>query len=213
MTMHFDCAPMVHQQTMAAIVQTESSGNPFAIAVVKGPHLKRQPKNRTEAIKLIRYLESIGANYSVGIAQINSSNFLKYGVDGVSLLNTCSNLKVAQKVLQECYAKSGHIQKTLSCYYSGNFKRGFKKDYGGTSYVQRVYKNAKVRIPALISTVSSKLSQKALLVSDVKSKKKKETPETASNSGTSTPSILAVNTTKPEEKACNFLEEFCDVKF
>ncbi|MFH4356300.1 MAG: lytic transglycosylase domain-containing protein, partial [Neisseriaceae bacterium] len=125
-----------------AIVRTESSENPYAIAIVKGPKLKRQPRTREEAVKLIHFLDSIGANYSVGIGQINKVNFSKYKVDGVSLLDPCLNLRIAQKVLQECHQVSGDIDKTLSCYYSGNFVRGFKKDFRGTSYVERIYKNA-----------------------------------------------------------------------
>ena len=204
--MNFDCAPMVHHQTISAIIQTESSGNPFAIAVVRGPRLRRQPRDKEEAIRLIKYLENIGANYSVGLAQINKANFSKYKVNGVSLLDTCNNLKVAQKVLQECYAKSGHIQKTLSCYYSGNFTRGFKKDYGGTSYVERVYKNAGIKIPALSDTyVAKKTLPEPVAVVKIPEQKLVKTPEATV--------ILAARSIKQaEEKTCNFLEEFCDVK-
>ena len=213
--MNFDCAPMVHHQTMSAIIQTESSGNPYAIAVVRGPSLKRQPRNKEEAIRLIKYLENIGANYSVGLAQINRANFSKYRVNGVSLLDTCNNLKVAQKVLQGCYAKSGHIQKTLSCYYSGNFTRGFKKDYRGTSYVERVYKNAGIKIPALNTysdTYSVKVAKKALPEPVVE---KKVVIKTSEQKLVKTPEatvILASGSTNVAEKTCNFLEEFCDVK-
>ena len=213
--MNFDCAPMVHHQTMSAIIQTESSGNPFAVAVVKGPSLKRQPRSKEEAIRLIKYLENIGANYSVGLAQINKANFSKYKVNGVSLLDTCNNLKVAQKVLQECYAKSSHIQKTLSCYYSGNFTRGFKKDYGGTSYVERVYKNAGIKIPALNNTYSDtysvKVAKKALPEPVIERKVVIKTPEQKLVKTPEATVILASGSTKPE-KTCNFIEEFCDVK-
>lgn len=41
------CAPTVAPQTMAAVVQVESSFNPYAIGVVGG-RLQRQPKSQAE---------------------------------------------------------------------------------------------------------------------------------------------------------------------
>ena len=142
--MHLDtlistCSPKVHPNTMHALISVESANNPLAIAVVKGAYLSKQPSSYQEAVQLVSQLTRSNANFSVGIAQINSTNFKKYAVTAADLLNPCKNLQIAQQILQQCYVSSGDIDKTLSCYYSGNFTRGFKKDYRRTSYVERIY--------------------------------------------------------------------------
>ncbi|GAO93920.1 hypothetical protein PSA5_14405, partial [Pseudomonas syringae pv. actinidiae] len=65
-------------------------------------------------------------------------------------------------VLGQCYAvvsakepnRQAALHKAISCYYSGNPKRGFKAEaeFGGSSHVQRVMANAgttTVTVPAL----------------------------------------------------------------
>ena len=144
------CAPNVALDTMAAIIAVESSGNPYAIAVVRGAKQPKQPRNRAEALKIIRYLNSINANFTVGLAQINQANFNKFKVTAEDLLNPCLNLRISEKLLQDCYTRTHDIDKTLSCYYSGNPRQGFKKDFRKTSYVERVYAHSSsVKVPSL----------------------------------------------------------------
>lgn len=97
----------------------------------------------------------INANFSIGLGQINKSNFKKYNIDPIELFNDpCENLKVAAKILGNCLENSPNqdIFEAFSCYYSGNYKRGFKKDYNNTSYVDRI-KNAsavnEIKIPSI----------------------------------------------------------------
>ena len=52
-----------------------------------------QPKAFHEAMSTIAKLELSGANYSVGLAQINKKNFSKYGLDAAQALDACTNLK------------------------------------------------------------------------------------------------------------------------
>jgi len=68
------CAPTIHIETMRALVNVESSFNPFAIGVVNGK-LERQPRNQEEAVATANELERNGYNYSVGYAQVNKHNF------------------------------------------------------------------------------------------------------------------------------------------
>jgi type IV secretion system protein VirB1 len=139
------CAPNVAPQTLRALVTTESAHNPFAIAVVGGK-LDRIPTSHDEAIATINELERQGFSYSVGLAQVNNKNFDKYGQTAETLLNACTNLRVGANILKECYdraqAQKGDEQQALlaalSCYYSGNFQRGFEAESNGTSYVGRV---------------------------------------------------------------------------
>ena len=144
------CAPNVAFDTMSAIIAVESSGNQNAIAVVNGARQPKQPKNSAQALKIINYLNSANANFSVGLAQINKTNFTKFKVSAESLLDPCLNLKIAEKILQDCYVRTGDIDKTLSCYYSGNPYRGFKKDFRNTSYIERIYaKSSAIKVPSL----------------------------------------------------------------
>ena len=71
------CAPMVNHGLMMSVVGVESSHNPYAIGVVN-VRLRRQPQNITEAKATAQFLENAGYNYSVGLAQINRSNFSRF---------------------------------------------------------------------------------------------------------------------------------------
>jgi type IV secretion system protein VirB1 len=132
------CAPMVHPTTMSAVVTIESAGNPYAIGVVGG-RLARQPQNLPEALATMKMLQNKGWNYSVGHAQINKTNFKKYGLNPDNAFGPCTNLKVGGQILQACYTASlssapwqndnqYHLARALSCYYSGRLdsREGWK---------------------------------------------------------------------------------------
>jgi len=144
------CAPDVHVDTIQRIVHVESSYNPYAIGVV-GAHLERQPRTLGEAISTARWLEANGYNFSVGLAQVNKSNFSKYGLTLEKAFQACPNLRAGGEIIKECFgrakARYGDEQAALraafSCYYSGNFSTGF--DQG---YVLRIVK-AGAFVPAL----------------------------------------------------------------
>lgn len=143
------CAPSVYPTTLQALVKTESGFNPYAIGVVGG-HLAHQPRSRDEALATARALEAAGWNYSMGLSQVNRANLRAYGLNGVTVFDPCANLRAGGAILSDCYARASAggresqsaVRAALSCYYSGNFTRGFKADSGGTSYVQRVAANA-----------------------------------------------------------------------
>lgn len=152
------CAPTVAPQTMAAIVQVESSRNPFAIGVVGGK-LQRQPKTQAEAVATAKALEADGWNFSVGVAQVNRHNLPKFSLTYEDAFDACANVRVGSKILEECFSRAlprseGDQQRALqaafSCYYSGNFKRGFQPDRAGEpSYVQKVLAQANVDTKAI----------------------------------------------------------------
>lgn len=145
-----ECAPDIHPTTLKGVVSTESSWNPYAIGVVGG-HLERQPLNLAEAIATARELERQGFNFSMGLGQLNRYNLDKYGERFETVFEPCRNLKAGSAILKDCFlratAQIGDEQRALraalSCYYSGNFTRGFRADRGGQpSYVQKVVANA-----------------------------------------------------------------------
>ncbi|WP_102302938.1 MULTISPECIES: lytic transglycosylase domain-containing protein [unclassified Dyella] len=125
----------VPAQVMQHVVNVESGSNPFAIGVV-GAHLERQPQNLDEAVATARMLESQGYNYSLGIAQVNRTNFAKFGLDSYEkAFDVCPNLVAGTQILAQCYAQAGgDWGKAFSCYYSGNFAKGYED-----GYVQKVF--------------------------------------------------------------------------
>lgn len=125
----------VPAQVMQHVVNVESGNNPFAIGVV-GAHLERQPQNLDEAVATARMLESRGYNYSLGIAQVNRSNFAKFGLDSYEkAFDVCPNLVAGTQILAQCYGQAGgDWGKAFSCYYSGNFAKGYED-----GYVQKVF--------------------------------------------------------------------------
>ena len=139
------CGPEVATEVIQRIVTVESSFNPYAIGVVGG-RLARQPKTEEEAVVTAKYLANHGWNFSMGLAQINRYNLQKYGLDYHSVFDVCSNLRAAAAIYDECFNRalsnsdfSSARLKAFSCYYSGNFSRGFIADgSGNTSYVDRI---------------------------------------------------------------------------
>lgn len=153
MGMVLACAPMVAPQTMVALVQVESSRNPYAIGVVGGA-LARQPRSLPEALAAVASLEKQGRNFSVGIAQVNRYNLPKYKLSYAQAFDPCANLRAGGKILHECYVRAlpkhpqpqAALRAAFSCYYSGNFTRGFRPDKpGDPSYVDKVVAAAGVR--------------------------------------------------------------------
>ena len=141
------CAPTVAPQTMEAVAQVESNLNPYAIGVVGG-RLQRQPKSQAEALATAKALEANGWNFSVGVAQINRYNLPKYSITYEEAFEPCTNIRVGSKILEDCYTRAlsrtegdrqWALRSAFSCYYSGNFTRGFRPDKAGEpSYVQKV---------------------------------------------------------------------------
>ncbi len=152
------CAPTVAPQTMAAVVHVESGFNPYAIGVVGG-RLARQPASLEEAVATAQSLEANGWNFSVGVAQVNRYNLPKYSLSYTQAFDACENVRVGSKILEDCYGRAiakmpgkeqEALQAAFSCYYSGNFKRGFRPDRAGDpSYVQKVLASADVTPKAI----------------------------------------------------------------
>ncbi len=125
----------VPAEVMQHVVQVESAYNTYAIGVVGG-HLVRQPESLPEAVATARMLKSRGYNFSIGLAQVNRYNLVKYGLDTYEkAFAACPNLSAGSRILAECHSRSGgDWGKAFSCYYSGNFETGFRH-----GYVQKIY--------------------------------------------------------------------------
>ena len=143
------CAATVHPDTAMDVVRVESGLNPYAIAEIipKEQRIKdgksvitHLPNNKKDALSIVRNIELKKRRYSVGLMQITSTNFDKFNVDAEKLFNPCTNLTVFEKILTDCYTRGKTLKNALSCYYSGNFNTGEKKEseVNKTSYVERI---------------------------------------------------------------------------
>jgi type IV secretion system protein VirB1 len=147
------CAPDVHPLTVAYLVNAESHNNPFALNVNGGHSLDRQPTTAPEARDALARLDARGWNYDVGYAQINSANFRSLGLTGTQLLDPCTNLHAGAQILGDCYARAvqqvgegqAALQRALSCYNTGNQRKGF-----ANGYVKRVVAQVRLKVPALL---------------------------------------------------------------
>lgn len=147
------CQTNVSTDIIQKLISIESAGDPFAIAI-KGVPIVKQPKTKEEAISAIKQLDSLGFNYSVGLMQVNHANFKKYGLTLDTAFDYCPNIKAGSEIFLECLnrakakysskSESQIINHAASCYYSGNFTYGFKKE--GSNNVSYVDKFNGVRI-------------------------------------------------------------------
>lgn len=139
------CAPEIAPQVLERLIKVESALNPYAIGVVGG-RLARQPRHKEEAVATARNLEQAGWNFSMGLGQVNRYNLAKYGLSYDTVFEPCHNARAAAGIFNECLrrasTKFSPEQAQLaafSCYYSGNFRRGFTPEGAAqTSYVDRI---------------------------------------------------------------------------
>jgi type IV secretion system protein VirB1 len=144
------CDPYAQSQLERSLVHTESSGNEFAIGVVGG-HLVRQPRNQTEAIATATSLEAHGFDFSVGCRQVNRANLHRYGLTLQTAFDPQANAMAGRDIYHECLRRaktSSHeddmaVRAALSCYYSGNFTAGLRKEGNQPSYVDKVLRNSR----------------------------------------------------------------------
>lgn len=154
---------MVDQQLMMRVISVESSHNPYAIGVVNA-RLQRQPRSIEEAKATVQFLENAGYNYSVGLAQVNRSNFSRFKLNFDNVFDVCANLNAGGQILRECQNRASTqgyrenaTHKALSCYYSGQLNSAV-----GTQYANKVL--AKLSINA--NPANNKVIQATAITAD-----------------------------------------------
>lgn len=133
-----ECAPYVAMQTVRAVVKVESGFDPLAIHV-NGGRLERQPQTLEEAIVTARALRASGWDFDMGLAQISVRNADRLAVPIERVFDPCTNLRLMQRILQECFleaSRGGHgprgdLAGALSCYNTGDLRSGFTNGYVG----------------------------------------------------------------------------------
>lgn len=133
------CAPSVHPRTMAAVVMTESAGNPLAINV-NGARNPRPAANLATAVQTARRYVAAGYSVDLGLAQINSRNLGRLGLTIEQMFVPCVNLAASARILSTNYRAAGRgsqdqqaLRIAFSMYNTGHPARGF-----GNGYVARV---------------------------------------------------------------------------
>lgn len=131
------CQNVVDTSVLMSIANLESSRDEFAVGIV-GLTSTFKPKDKAEAIQYIKELDKSGANYSVGLMQVNKHNFSQYGLTLDTAFDHCKNIEAGAKIFNECFQRAkvrspnksndDLLNDSASCYYSGNFTRGYKKE-------------------------------------------------------------------------------------
>lgn len=130
------CAPQVAAVTLRAIVTVESAHNPLALNV-NGFRLVRQPKDLPEARSWLRWLMARGHSVDVGLTQLNTMHFARFGLTPDNAFDPCRNLAAGANVLHEAYRAMRvrqpdpqvALRQALSAYNTGNPHKGFSNGY------------------------------------------------------------------------------------
>ncbi|MCA8270714.1 lytic transglycosylase domain-containing protein [Burkholderia vietnamiensis] len=156
------CAPNVHPTTMAALVQTESKGNPYSLSDsgLEGlPWSERKktirslsPSSAEDAEKIAADLIARGHIVDIGLTQVSSRNLARLRLSVREVLDPCTNVRAGGQILSAFYRdalpkyrdSNAALLAALSAYNTGNFSNGLSN-----GYVDRVLAAGGMRVPAL----------------------------------------------------------------
>lgn len=149
------CAPAVAAQTLSAVAWTESRFNPLAIHVNRGGPQVAPPTSRVEALAAATALQAAGANFDLGLLQINVANLRRLDLTLEQAFDPCRSLAAGAAVLHADYATArgkapapqAALRTALSRYNTGDDARGFANGYV-TRVVQAAAHLAGASIPA-----------------------------------------------------------------
>jgi type IV secretion system protein VirB1 len=131
------CGPLVHPDTIAAVVAVESSGHPWAIGT---PHGAYFPRTRGEAMRVLAKALRSESSVDIGLMQINSQWLPKLHLTPEALLEPCTNVRVGAAILAANFvaaARPGRsllatLVAALSAFNSGS-------ETAAVSYAARVF--------------------------------------------------------------------------
>lgn len=136
LTLVMVCAPFVASNTMMAVLQHESKGNPWALGV-NGEQKFQRPTDYASAVLEAKRLIAKGASIDMGLMQINSRTMVNLGLTVEQVYDPCSNVYAGGVVLTRNYVKASEqygdsqsaLLAALSAYNTGNFRSGLKNGY------------------------------------------------------------------------------------
>jgi len=132
------CAPTVGERTMTAIVRVESNANPLAI-YDNTSRRSFSPRTIREAMYTARVLIDAGHSVDLGLAQVNSANLPRLGMEIRDAFDPCSNLHGAATILENAYDAAATrfspgpfaLRRAIGAYNSGSI-------FGGDAYVDKI---------------------------------------------------------------------------
>jgi type IV secretion system protein VirB1 len=138
------CAPAAGPHAMAAIVKTESNGNPWRIGDNSTGH-SFTLTSKDAAVAKATELADQGHNLDLGLGQINILNLPRLNLTISQVFDPCTNLNAASQVLNWGLARAvkvngqtvASLYGAISAYNTGSLTAGFKN-----GYVQHVARNA-----------------------------------------------------------------------
>lgn len=131
------CTQQVPAGWMQAIVQNESGGNPLAINVNGSQQLAHQPEDTEQATATANWLMQHGYSFDSGLAQINSANLQRLGLDTKSVFDPCTNIRAAARLFdknyQQAYAVTHNpnraVMDAISMFNTGTRTLGYQNGY------------------------------------------------------------------------------------
>ena len=145
------CSGPVAPATMAAIVGTESGGDPWAIFVNgMGPQGSMRFTSKAAAVAAAVHYTRMGYKVDMGLAQVDSENLPRFGLSIRQAFNPCTNIRTGALILAGAYLqalKAGYapgvpaLTHSFEAYNSG-------QTTGDYSYAQTVWRHAGVNLPA-----------------------------------------------------------------
>lgn len=140
------CSVNTHPDTVRAVIQVESRGNPLAINV-NGPLKLRKALDQADAAQLARYAMARGYSVDMGLMQVNSRNLAKVGLTPETAFDACNNIKAGTMILSGAYGRAVMVhgegqpalRGALSAYNTGNMSRGFRNGYVARYYAGAAY--------------------------------------------------------------------------
>jgi type IV secretion system protein VirB1 len=167
------CAPTVAPDTMRAVVQVESSGNPLA---VNDNTTRRSYASESFAEANALVVRLAGDSIDVGIAQVNSGNFASFNVSAAQMLDPCTNLQVGSAILSADYraASARYSTPRAALYHAlGAYNTG--SIFAGAGYVRQVV--AAATAPQLVPTIAILTGARTVVVPPAPSATQRPVPQ------------------------------------
>lgn len=100
----------VSPHLLDAIIRVENPRwDPWAISINrKGKSLRQAVRSRKEAEQVVTHLWNAGVNFDLGIGQINTINMERYKIHPIVLLDPCTNVRYAARILRESIDRHGY---------------------------------------------------------------------------------------------------------
>ena len=157
------CAPGAPPDTLLAIARTESGLYPNAISINRPRSsakyagyrdaeiiLSRQPQNKIEAARWVRWLATHHLTVSIGLMQVNAETASRFSVSAEQLFDPCTNLRVGAAILITAYSDLARdmgegfaaLDAALSFYNTGNSIAGFRNGYVANVYAHAPRRSA-----------------------------------------------------------------------